>query len=116
VLRRLIRSWGARVAVEGGSMRPTLEAGDWLLVDPEAYASTAPAVDDLVLVPDPRQPSRLLVKRVAEVHDDGRQLSVAGDAHDESTDSRAFGPVSASTVEGRPWFRYWPPGRLGRVS
>lgn len=112
---RLIRSWGARVAVEGGSMRPTLEPGDWLLVDPHAYRNVPPAVGDLVLVPDPREPARLLVKRVTEVHDGGRELFVAGDTHDASTDSRAFGSVSASDVAGRPWFRYWPPRRFGRV-
>ena len=115
MIRRLIRSWGARVAVEGESMRPTLEPGDWLLGDPDAYADAPPGVGDLVLVPDPREHSRLLVKRVAEVHDGGRELLVAGDAHDTSTDSRAFGPVSSSTVEGRPWFRYWPMRRIGRV-
>ena len=103
------------MAVEGDSMRPTLEPGDWLLVDPDAYAGTPPKVRDLVLVPDPREPSRLLVKRVAEVHDDGRELFVAGDAHEASTDSRDFGPVSTSTVEGRPWFSYWPPTRIGRI-
>ena len=115
MLRRLIRSWGARVEVDGDSMRPTLEPGDWLLVDPDAYVEAPPAVGDLVLVPDPRMPSRLLVKRGAEVHDDGRELFVLGDWHDGSTDSRAFGSVSTETLEGRPWFRYWPPRGLGRI-
>jgi len=96
-------------------MRPTLEPGDWLLADPDAYAEAPPGVGDLVLVPDPRATSRLLVKRVAEVHDCGRELFVAGDAHDASTDSRTFGSVSASTVEGRPWFRCWPLKRAGRI-
>jgi nickel-type superoxide dismutase maturation protease len=116
MIRRFIRSWRARVAVEGDSMRPTLEAGDWLLADPEAYALTPPVVGDLVLVPDPRAPARLLVKRVAQVHEDGRELWVSGDAPAATTDSDAFGPVRASTVEGRPWFRYWPPRRIGRIS
>ena len=40
---------------------------------------------------------------------------VAGDAPDASTDSRAFGSVRAADVEGRPWFRYWPLPRIGRV-
>ena len=116
MLPRLIRSWAARVAVEGDSMRPTLEPGDWLLADPDAYSAIPPRVGDLVLVPDPRSPERLLVKRVAEVHDGGRELFVTGDAQAASTDSRAFGSVSASVVEGRPWFRYWPPRRVGRVA
>ena len=96
-------------------MRPTLEPGDWLLADPNAYVETAPSVGDLVLVPDPREPSRLLVKRVAAVHGDGLELFVTGEARDASTDSRAFGSVSTSTLEGRPWFRYWPLRRVGRI-
>jgi nickel-type superoxide dismutase maturation protease len=115
MISRLFRSWRARAAVEGRSMSPTLAPGDWLMVDPDAYAERSPAVGDLVLVPDPREASRLLVKRVSAVHDDGRHLCLAGDAPDVSTDSRAFGGVEASRVEGRPWFRYWPPSRWGRV-
>lgn len=115
MIRRLRRSWGARVAVEGDSMQPTLAPGDWLLVDPEAYAQAPPEAGHLVVVPDPRTTSRLLVKRVAEVHDGGRELWLSGDAQDASTDSRAFGSVSAATVEGRAWFRYWPLRRMGRV-
>jgi mitochondrial inner membrane protease subunit 1 len=115
MIGRLLRSWRARIAVEGPSMSPTLLSGDWLLADPAAYAESPPVVGDLVLVPDPRQRSRLLVKRVAEVHDSGRSLLVTGDALDASTDSRTFGPVETSALEGRPWFRYWPIGRMGRI-
>jgi len=96
-------------------MRPTLQAGDWLLVDPDAYAEASPQVGDLVLVPDPRRPARLLVKRVAEVHEGGRELWLSGDDPTRSTDSRSFGSVETVRVEGRPWFRYWPPRRAGRV-
>lgn len=113
MIRRLTRSWGARIAVEGRSMTPTLAPGDWLLADPEAYVEAPPAAGDLVLIPDPRQTSRLLVKRVSDVR--GDDLFLAGDAPDESTDSRAFGSVTADAVEGRPWFRYWPLRRAGRV-
>jgi len=103
------------VAVEGRSMTPTLEPGDWLLVDPEAYADAPPLPGDLVLVPDPRETARLLVKRVLQVDPDD-WLRLAGDAPDVSTDSRTFGSVDPVTVAGRPWFRYWPLRRWGRVS
>jgi signal peptidase I len=103
------------VAVVGASMEPTLHEGDWLLVDPEAYRSRPPRVGELVLVADPRLPERQLVKRVIEFMPDDR-LRVAGDSPGASTDSRTFGPVDPLAVSGRPWFRYWPPRRIGRVS
>ena len=114
-MSHLARSWGARVAVAGSSMEPTLRDGDWLLVDPDAYVDRRPEAGDLVLVPDPRRPDRLLVKRVSVSRADGR-LHVAGDSPMASTDSRTFGSVRHADVLGRPWFRYWPPSRLGRIA
>lgn len=114
-IERLRRSWNARVAIAGRSMEPALEPGDWVLVDPDAYRLQMPVAGDLVLAPDPREPERLLIKRVASVAMDG-SLELLGDAPDASTDSRVFGPVVAATVRGRPWFRYWPVGRMGRLA
>jgi nickel-type superoxide dismutase maturation protease len=111
---RLYRSWQARAAVTGESMLPGLRPGDWLLVDPFAFRDRSPRPGDLVVVPDPREPERLLVKRVRSTLDNGR-LELAGDAADQSTDSRAFGPVQTDEVRGRAWARYWPPDRWGRV-
>jgi nickel-type superoxide dismutase maturation protease len=113
-LSRLARSWPLRSTVGGTSMRPGLEPGDWLLVDPRGFARRAPRPSELVAIPDPREPSRWLVKRVAGVTDDGR-LELAGDDPGSSTDSREFGPVDPATVIGRPWARYWPPRRIGPV-
>lgn len=113
-LARVVRSWDARVAIEGPSMEPTLQAGDWLLVDPLAYARRAPGPGDLVLAPDPRLGDRLLIKRVGSVGQDG-QLMLVGDDPDRSTDSRTFGAVDPAGVAGSPWFRYWPPRRIGRI-
>jgi nickel-type superoxide dismutase maturation protease len=109
------RSWEARVAIEGRSMEPALEPGDWLFVDPDAYARQAPLPGSLIVAPDPRAPDRLLLKRVASVDPDGH-LHLLGDAPDASTDSRTFGSIDPATVVGRPWFRYWPVRRVGRVS
>lgn len=95
-------------------MAPTLQPGDWLLADPEAYRDRTPRVGEVVLVPDPREPRRLLVKRVAG-HDAQGWLMVGGDDPSASTDSRTFGTVDPGTVEGRPWFRYWPLRRVGRL-
>jgi len=95
-------------------MAPALLPGDWLLVDPPSLFARPPRAGDLVVMPDPRQPQRLLVKRVDAQHEDGR-LRLLGDAPQVSTDSRIFGPVDAAAVLGRPWLRYWPPARIGRL-
>jgi nickel-type superoxide dismutase maturation protease len=114
LLDRLARSWQARVAIEGPSMEPTIAAGDWLLVDPLAYVERPPDEDDLVLAPDPRDPGLMLIKRVVSVDPDG-WLRLEGDDPMHSTDSRIFGAIDPALVAGRPWFRYWPPNRVGRI-
>jgi nickel-type superoxide dismutase maturation protease len=114
-LAHLVRSWQARVAVVGGSMAPTLEHGDWLLVDRTAFRRQAPRPGQLVLALDPRDPERELVKRVAAIDGDGHLL-LSGDARDASTDSRSFGAVDPASLGGRPWFRIRPLGRVGWIS
>jgi len=53
--------------VHDRSMVPTLLPGDRLLVDPHAYRERLPSVGDLVVLVDPEDPARWLVKRVAGV-------------------------------------------------
>ncbi|MGE0600313.1 MAG: nickel-type superoxide dismutase maturation protease [Dehalococcoidia bacterium] len=103
-----------RFEVSGESMLPALEAGDWVLVDEHAYRARMPRRGHIVVAPDPREPERLLIKRIAAVDLHG-DVQLAGDNWAESTDSRAFGPVPAATVIGRVRWRYWPVGRAGKV-
>ena len=112
-MRRLLRSWRHRVAVSGHSMEPTLRAGDWLLVDPAAYARRAPAAGELVVVRDPRADERWLVKRVAAVGGDGA-LRLAGD-HAGHAAEPGLDAVPRTRLIGRAWLRYWPPRPLGRL-
>ena len=98
-----------RVEVAGDSMRPTLEPGDRLLVLRGRRARPG----DLVTVPDPRDASRTVVKRVASVSGDG--VVVRGDNPSQSTDSRSFGAVPAASVRGRVVYRYHPDHRRGQV-
>lgn len=92
-------------------MEPALAAGDRLLIVP----LLRPRPGQIVAVVDPRDRSRLLVKRVVSVDATRRVVSVEGDNRDASTDSRAFGPVSRAGVVGRAVYRYGPPGRVGTV-
>jgi len=70
-------------------------------------------VGDLVAVVDPRQPDRVMVKRVAGVA--AGQVMVQGDNEAASTDSRHFGPVSVAGLRGRVIYRYLPDERRGRL-
>jgi nickel-type superoxide dismutase maturation protease len=89
-------------------MEPALRAGDWIVV---WGPSRAPRVGEIVLLRDPRDPERLLLKRVATVKDGA--CTVLGDRPEESTDSRTFGPVQFRDILGRAIFRYGPIGRIG---
>lgn len=93
--------------VEGASMRPTLEPGELVLVLPAGLLSLRRG--DVVVVPDPREPSRRTVKRIAalagerapgggELAAGARQVVVLGDDPEHSTDSRTFGPVAAADI------------------
>jgi nickel-type superoxide dismutase maturation protease len=104
--RRLVTT----VEVAGDSMRPTLHPGDRLVVVRVPGRWVRPG--DLVTLPDPRQPDRVVVKRVAAVA--GGAVEVRGDDPSASTDSRTFGPVPASSLRGRVVYRYAPEARRGR--
>jgi mitochondrial inner membrane protease subunit 1 len=108
-----------RVEVEGESMTPTLEPGDWLV----AIRVRDVRVGMLVVVEHPDRPGYGMVKRVAATP--GEQFGdrilgpddywVVGDNPDASTDSRHFGPVCSEAIGGRAAIRYWPIRRSGRL-
>jgi signal peptidase I len=65
---RRIHRWGhRRVVVRDESMVPTLLPGDRLRVDTRAFTAEPPRIGDLVVLVDPVEPSRWLVKRVAAI-------------------------------------------------
>ncbi|HEX2030449.1 MAG TPA: signal peptidase I [Actinomycetota bacterium] len=138
----LLRASGAfRFEVRGASMRPTLEPGDWLLAIRSGRPRRGDIV--VVRHPGggPEVVKRVVGLPGERVSTDGRtvwvdgrpatepyargagppgewrlgpaEVVVLGDARGLSTDSRSFGPVPLSAVEGRAVLRYWPrPGLL----
>ena len=116
-----------RAVVRGPSMYPTLVPGEYVLFDRLAYRRGPPRRGDVVLATDPREPRRRIIKRVAgapgeKVTVGGRTWTLAedewlllGDAPEQSTDSRDFGPVGRGCIQARAWFVYWPPGKARRL-
>ena len=110
-------------------MAPALRPGDWMLVDPTC--SRWPRPGSIVIVREPTS-GALAIKRVAARGRAGRAVGVVGpggesvtlqpreawvlgDAGDGSIDSRRYGPLDADDLVARAWFRYGPPGRIGRL-
>jgi nickel-type superoxide dismutase maturation protease len=109
------RRWLDVVEVRGDSMAPALLPGDRLLVESRSFHRRLPQAGEVVLAPDPREPDRELVKRIASVDDVAATADLRGDAPTASTDSREFGAVPLSTIRWRAVARYWPPRRAGRL-
>lgn len=111
------RRWRpSRIEVEGASMRPTLEPGDWAI----GFRARRLHRGDVVVIEHPDRAGFELVKRVrhlpGDVAPDGLVLIdrvwVEGDDPGGSSDSRTFGPVPLGLVRGRVWVVWWPPGRI----
>ena len=115
-------------------MRPAIEPGDWLLVDPTVVRW--PRRGSVVLFREP-DGETLAIKRVAAgpgdrvpfadgylelAEDEAWLLSDADPAETaaaglgEPIDSRRYGPVQLDLLLGRAWFRYAPLGRIGRIA
>ena len=109
----------SRVAIEGGSMAPTLAPGDWALAVP----LRRPRVGDVVVVEHPGRPGYEMAKRITAAPGDRvgeRTLGadewwVEGDFAQASTDSRQFGPVTRAELKAKIVLVYWPPERRRKL-
>jgi nickel-type superoxide dismutase maturation protease len=110
------RRWLDVVEVRGRSMAPSLLPGDRLLVESHTYRDRHPRLGEVVLAADPRKPERELIKRVTSIDEATASAELRGDDPAASTDSREFGAVPLSAIRWRAVFRYWPPGRAGRLA
>jgi signal peptidase I len=117
-----------------GSMLPSIQPGDWLLVNP--LVGRWPSIGSIVIFREPDS-GELAVKRVvagpgARVRFangylvlDTDEAWLTADASPGQTgragfgppvDSNRFGPVPLSQLVGRVLFRYGPADRIGRIS
>ncbi len=106
--------------VAGRSMVPTLVPGDRVWVDRWSYRHRSPRRGEAVMLRD--SVGRRLVKRIAEFPrvaasggNSTPSLWVLGDHPVVSLDSRQFGAVPLSEIEGRVVWRYWPPSTFGPI-
>lgn len=89
VLFLAINAVSARVRVDGVSMRPTLENGEFILVNKLAYRLGHPSRGDIVVFKFPLDPSQDLIKRVIGLPGDdvavrGGSLYLNGEAVPET--------------------------------
>ena len=95
-----------RVRVRGRSMEPTLTDGSDVLVRglrPEDSPQLSPG--DVLWLTHPLHSGQKIIKRLHHVTAEGA-LYVLGDAEDESSDSRVFGPVPFNRLLGRVVARF----------
>src|ERR1700676_3243710 len=96
-----------RVKVAERSMLPALHPGDWLLV--RRTRRIRPGQIVLARHPDhPGEPALLIVKRAARRAEDGWWLE-SDNPGAGAVDSRRFGAVPATLIDGRVLTRYWRP-------
>jgi nickel-type superoxide dismutase maturation protease len=96
-----------RVAVAERSMEPAFCPGDWLVVRRTMIPGRPPRLraGQVVVARHPERPGLLIVKRAVRRDPDGWWLA-SDNAAAGAVDSRAFGAVPASSIEGRVLLRY----------
>jgi len=117
VLALGVRSAARIYAIPSGSMEPTLQVGDHIIVMP--YHSSTPQRGDVIVFRSPVHADELLVKRIAGVAGDlvegnqGRLIVphdcyfVVGDNRVNSFDSRQWGVLSRDRIVGRARMVLW---------
>ncbi|XP_038690701.1 mitochondrial inner membrane protease subunit 1 isoform X1 [Tripterygium wilfordii] len=122
--------------VYGVSMLPTLNiAGDVVLAEHMSHRMGKVSPGDLVLVKSPIDPRKTMTKRVMAMEGDrvtflvdpnysDRSCTVLvpkghvwiqGDNIYASRDSRHFGPVPYGLIQGKVFWRVWPPEFFGSL-
>ena len=85
--------------VKERSMEPFCREGDFAVVNRMSYLFSRPKIGQIVVLKDPRDCSRLVLKRIGAIQNSF--LWVEGDNKERSTDSRDFGWVSVKSLLGQ---------------
>ncbi|XP_022732805.1 mitochondrial inner membrane protease subunit 1-like isoform X2 [Durio zibethinus] len=119
--------------VLGPSMLPTLNTtGDVVLVENLSHRIGKLGSGDLVLVRSPLDPKKSITKRIIAMEGDKVTFSarnhsflslvvpkghvwIQGDNLYVSRDSREFGPIPYGLIQGKVFFRVWPPKGFGSL-
>ena len=88
----------SRMRVVGESMSPTIDAGTIIYTRPYFFWESI-QIGDVVILRDPRIPSRKIIKRVVMYIDN--DYTVLGDNIHASTDSRSFGSIPKAAILGK---------------
>jgi nickel-type superoxide dismutase maturation protease len=97
----------SRVVVEGNSMSPTYNQGDWLMVRRLSGQEHRLKIGKLYLISDPIRPGVKLLKRLTQSRMEHGAIRywVEGD-NPRSTDSRSWGWLDSSQFLGAVLLRY----------
>lgn len=93
-----------RVRVHGQSMGPEFKEGSIFFASKWLAKKHSFGVGDVVVVRDPRESNRLLLKRIAKIEEGS--LWLLGDNQSASTDSRVFGSVEGEKILAKVMFKY----------
>ncbi|KAL3249768.1 hypothetical protein MRX96_055961 [Rhipicephalus microplus] len=111
---------GDLVICSGSSMEPTIASNDILLTEHISVHMNRIRRGDIVIAKCPNNPRQYICKRVVGVHGDQLisglfvqripkgHVWLEGDNKENSTDSRAYGPVPLGLVRGRAVCRLYP--------
>ena len=84
--------------VSGGSLTPEFLEGDFVLIAKIPFLLNRLKVDDIVAFRHSEY--GVMLKKVAVLDPEGEQIFVVG-THDQSVDSRRFGPIQRADLLGK---------------
>ncbi len=94
----------SRFVIADDSMLPSFAPRDRVIVSRLTYLRRRPRVGDVVVLRDPQDAQRRLLKRIISVA--AGRYEVRGDNSLASRDSRTFGPVQRRSIIGKVWLKY----------